>query len=173
MPAEERDAVLDAFRVGELSVLVATVIVEVGLDVPAATFVVIPDPKRFGLATLHQIRGRVGRGERPGRCLLLGPLPTAGASRERVDALCTTDDGFVLAEEDLRLRGPGEMLGTRQSGMPGFLVLDPVSDVELLAAARPRAIEAARGLSAAKLAALRERAFPSTKLVVENLLAGG
>jgi ATP-dependent DNA helicase RecG len=152
---------------------VATVIVEVGLDVPAATFVVIPDPKRFGLATLHQIRGRVGRGSCPGRCLLMGPLPSAGASRERVDALCRSDDGFVLAEEDLRLRGPGEMLGTRQSGMPSFLVLDPVSDVELLAAARPRAIEAARGLSAVKLATLRDRAFPSTKLVLENLLAGG
>jgi len=173
MPAEERDRVLDAFRAGELSVLVATVIVEVGLDVAAATFVVIPDPARFGLATLHQIRGRVGRGERPGRCLLLGPLSSAGPSRERVDALCSTDDGFVLAEEDLRLRGPGEMLGTRQSGMPGFLVLDPVSDVELLAVARPRAIKAGRGLSSEKLAKLRERAFPSTKLVVENLLAGG
>ncbi len=173
MKPEERDEILDAFRAGKLSVLVATVIVEVGLDVPAATFVVIPDPKRFGLATLHQIRGRVGRGQRPGRCLLLGPVPAAGKSRERVDALCSTDDGFLLAEEDLRLRGPGEMLGTRQSGMPGFLVLDPVSDVELLARARPLALEAAKGRSGPSVAKLRERAFPSTKLVVENLLAGG
>ncbi len=173
LPADERDAVLDAFRAGEVSVLVATVLVEVGLDVPAATFVVLPDPSRFGLATLHQIRGRVGRGERAGRCLLLGPLAAQGKARERVDALCDTEDGFLLAEEDLKLRGPGEMLGTRQSGMPGFLVLDPVQDVELLAEVRPLALEAARDLTKEQLAALRDRAFPATKLVQENLLAGG
>ena len=173
LPAPERDAVLDAFRAGELDVLVATILIEVGLDVPGATFVVIPDPSRFGLATLHQIRGRVGRGTKPGRCFLLGPLAKAGKSKERVDALVATDDGFHLAEEDLRLRGPGEMLGTRQSGMQGFLVLDPVADVELLASARPQALRDADGKSARALAGLRHRAFPSTKLIDENLLAGG
>ena len=172
LPGDERDAVLDAFRAGEVDVLVATVLVEVGLDVPAATFVVVPDPSRFGLATLHQIRGRVGRGDKPGRCLLLGPL-AAGKAKDRVDALVDTEDGFLLAEKDLELRGPGELLGTRQSGMPGFLVMDPVRDVDVLADARPRALEAARELAPAELEALRTRAFPATRVVAENLLAGG
>jgi len=173
LPAAERDAVLEAFREARLDVLVATVLVEVGLDVPAATFVVVPDPSRFGLATLHQIRGRVGRGAHPGRCLLLGPLPATGKARERVAALIETEDGFRLAEKDLELRGPGELLGTRQSGMPDFLVLDPVSDVELLAAARPAALAVVRECTPARLRRLREQAFPSTQRRPENLLAGG
>jgi ATP-dependent DNA helicase RecG len=169
MPAAERDAALDAFRRGELSVLVATVLVEVGLDVPQATFVVVPDAARFGLATLHQIRGRVGRG---GRCLLLGPVAEPLA-RARVAVLLQTEDGFRLAEHDLQLRGPGEMLGTRQSGLPDFHALDPVADVALLSAARESALALARPLSDAALAALRRRVFPELQLRAENLLAGG
>jgi ATP-dependent DNA helicase RecG len=172
LPGPERDEVLDAFRGGALDVLVATVLVEVGLDVPEATFVVVPDPSRFGLATLHQIRGRVGRGAVAGSCYLLGPLK-GEASRERARALCASEDGFALAEQDLELRGPGEVLGTRQSGMPGFLVLDPVRDVELLASARALAFDKAKNLDAEALAALRDRAFPRLTLVTENLLAGG
>jgi ATP-dependent DNA helicase RecG len=172
MPAAGRDAALDAFRRGELSVLVATVLVEVGLDVPQATFVVVPDAARFGLATLHQVRGRVGRGGRRGRCLLLGPVAETLA-RARVAALLETDDGFRLAERDLQLRGPGEMLGTRQSGLPDFHALDPVADVALLAAARETALALARPLSDAALAALRRRVFPELELRAENLLAGG
>ncbi|MCB9898936.1 MAG: ATP-dependent DNA helicase RecG [Planctomycetes bacterium] len=171
MPPAERDAVLDAFRAGALDVLVATVLVEVGLDVPEATFVVVPDPSRFGLATLHQIRGRVGRGLRAGACYLLGPV--AGPARERVRALVDCDDGFALAEEDLRLRGPGELLGTRQSGLPGFLVLDPVRDVELLATTREVVRALAAGESPEALERLRAAAFPRVRLVPENLLAGG
>lgn len=172
LPPAERDAVLDGFRGGTLDVLVATVLVEVGLDVPEAGFVVLPDPSRFGLATLHQIRGRVGRGELPGACYLLGPLP-GGTARARVQAMCRSEDGFALAEQDLALRGPGEVLGTRQSGLPGFLVLDPVADVELLASCRDEALALAAGLSDGELAALRERAFPRLELLRENLLAGG
>jgi ATP-dependent DNA helicase RecG len=172
LPGPERDAVLDAFRAGELDVLVATVLIEVGLDVPEATFVVVPDPSRFGLATLHQIRGRVGRGEQPGGCYLLGPVK-GQAANDRLHALCDSEDGFQLAEQDLALRGPGEVLGTRQSGMPGFLVLDPVVDVELLAATRAPALAAADGLSQKQLLKLRELAFPPTQLIGANLLAGG
>ena len=172
MPAAERDAILEAFRGGALQVLVATVLVEVGLDVPEATFVVLPDASRFGLAQMHQIRGRVGRGGRPGRCLILLPLPE-GPARARAEALAATDDGFRLAEQDLALRGPGELLGTAQSGLPDFLALDPVRDVELLAATRPAAFAAAAPLSDARLAALRSRVFPALELRAENLLAGG
>ncbi len=172
MEGAEQRRVLDGFRSGETQVLVATVLIEVGLDVPEATFVVVPDPSRFGLATLHQIRGRVGRGREPGSCYLLGPVrgPTA---RARVDALVHSDDGFVLAEKDLELRGPGEMLGTRQSGMPSFCVLDPVRDVALLAEARVEALAAARRLGAADLRRLRTVVFPEMELDDENLLAGG
>ena len=172
LPATERDEVLDGFRRGDLDVLVATVLIEVGLDVPEATFVVLPDPSRFGLATLHQIRGRVGRGQQPGACYLLGPVK-GPIALDRLRALCDSEDGFLLAEQDLTLRGPGEVLGTRQSGMPGFLVLDPVVDVELLAATRAPALAAAEGLTDKQLEALRERAFPATRLKGENLLAGG
>jgi len=172
LPATERDEVLDGFRTGDLDVLVATVLIEVGLDVPEATFVVLPDPSRFGLATLHQIRGRVGRGRLPGACYLLGPVK-GPIALDRLRALCDSEDGFLLAEQDLTLRGPGEVLGTRQSGMPGFLVLDPVVDVDLLAATRAPALAAAEGLNDEQLEALRERAFPATRLKGENLLAGG
>ncbi len=172
MPAAERDAALDAFRGGRLAVLVATVLVEVGLDVPEATFVVVPDASRFGLATLHQVRGRVGRAARPGRCLLLGPVREPLA-RQRVAALLASEDGFRLAEQDLLLRGPGELLGTRQSGLPGFCVLDPVADVAVLADAREEAFALARPLADAALSALRDRVFPAMELSPENLLAGG
>ncbi len=170
-PVRQRE-VLEAFRAGAVDVLVATVLIEVGLDVPEATFVVVPDPSRFGLATLHQIRGRVGRGERPGRCFLLGPLK-AGPARARAQALVASDDGFVLAEQDLALRGPGELLGTRQSGIAGFCILDPVRDVVLLAETRAAALSAARPLSDEAVRRLRRRAFPVMDLRGENLLAGG
>jgi ATP-dependent DNA helicase RecG len=172
MPPDERDAVLTAFREGALDVLVATVLVEVGLDVPEASFVVLPDASRFGLAQMHQIRGRVGGADGPGRCLVLLPLPE-GPARARAEALAATDDGFRLAEQDLALRGPGELLGTAQSGMPDFVALDPVRDVELLASTRPAAFAAAAGLSDKALAALRARVFPVLELRAENLLAGG
>jgi ATP-dependent DNA helicase RecG len=172
LPAAERDAVLTAFRTGEIDVLVATVLVEVGLDVPEATFVVIPAPSRFGLAQMHQIRGRVGCGRKGGRCLLLGPLKE-GTARARADALCASEDGFRLAEQDLALRGPGEMLGTRQSGLQDFCALDPVADVALLADTREAAFTATRALRPAAVARLREAVFPSMELHGENLLAGG
>ncbi len=172
MPPDERDATLDAFRAGDVDVLVATIVVEVGLDVPEATFCVLPAPTRFGLATLHQIRGRVGRGTLPGTCYLLGPVKK-GPGRERIDALCASEDGFLLAEKDLELRGPGELLGTRQSGLPRFFILDPVADVALLAAARREAALRIEGMAKSDVDALRERAFPLRDVTADQLMAGG
>lgn len=172
LPPDERDAILDAFRAGDVHVLVATIVVEVGLDVPEATWCVLPAPTRFGLATLHQIRGRVGRGALPGACYLLGPVKK-GPGRERVDALCGSEDGFLLAEKDLELRGPGELYGTRQSGMPRFFILDPVADVALLAAARREAAQRIDGLARRDVDALRDRAFPLRDVAADQLLAGG
>ncbi len=134
MKAQDKDAVLTRFRDGEIDVLVATSVVEVGIDVPNATVMVVQDAQRFGLAQLHQFRGRVGRGAEKSFCVLLAD-PNSPGARERLQALTMTDDGFKLAEEDLRLRGPGEFWGTRQSGLPALQVAQ-VTDMPTLALAR-------------------------------------
>lgn len=136
MKGEARDAVMAEFREGRISVLVATTVVEVGVDVPEATIMIIEDAHRFGLAQLHQLRGRVGRGERPSACLLLYREPLTETARERLRIMRGTEDGFVIAEADLRLRGAGELLGARQSGMPRFRMADLALHGELLATAR-------------------------------------
>jgi len=136
MKTAERDAVMRAFRDGPPSVLVATTVIEVGVDVPDATLMVIEHAERFGLAQLHQLRGRVGRGDAHSTCILLYAPPLGEAARARLAILRETDDGFRIAEEDLRLRGAGELLGVRQSGLPAFRVADLAHHGELLAAAR-------------------------------------
>lgn len=124
-----------AFRDGELDVLVSTTVIEVGIDVPNATVMVIEDAHRFGLSQLHQLRGRVGRGKHPGVCLLLAD-PTTSEGEERLGAMVGTNDGFRLAEEDLRIRGQGTVFGTRQSGMKDLKLADILSDFETLTLAR-------------------------------------
>ena len=136
MKSAEKDAAIEEFRAGRASVLVATTVIEVGVDVPDATVIVIEHAERFGLAQLHQLRGRVGRGAKPSSCILLYQSPLGETARARLDCLRQTEDGFVIAEEDLRLRGAGELLGQRQSGMPGFRLADLGVHGELLAAAR-------------------------------------
>jgi ATP-dependent DNA helicase RecG len=136
MKAAERDAAMARFKAGELSVLVATTVIEVGVDVPEATIMVVEHAERFGLAQLHQLRGRVGRGAAKSSCLLVYHGPLGEAAKARLKILRETDDGFVIAEEDLRLRGAGELLGSRQSGMPEFRVADLAAHADLLAAAR-------------------------------------
>jgi ATP-dependent DNA helicase RecG len=136
MKGSEKDAVMEAFARGPLQILVATTVIEVGVDVPDATVMVIEHAERFGLAQLHQLRGRIGRSDKPSTCLLLYATPLSGAAKSRLAILRETDDGFRIAEEDFRLRGPGEMLGTRQSGLPDFRLADLAAHQELLAAAR-------------------------------------
>jgi ATP-dependent DNA helicase RecG len=122
MPAAERDLAMARFADGPVKVLVATTVVEVGVDVPDATIMVIEHAERFGLAQLHQLRGRVGRGDRPSTCLLLYKPPLGPTAQRRLAIMRETTDGFLIAEEDLKLRGGGEVLGTRQSGVPGFRI---------------------------------------------------
>ena len=141
MPARERDAVMDAFRRGEIGALVGTTVVEVGVDVPEATVMVILNADRFGVAQLHQLRGRVGRGEWQSWCVLVSDAADPVA-RARLEAVAQTRDGFVLAEEDLRLRRSGDLLGVQQSGLPPLRVarLDLPADRDLSTAAREEAI---------------------------------
>jgi ATP-dependent DNA helicase RecG len=138
LPADEKEAVMQAFQSGEVDLLVATSVVEVGVDVPNATVMVIEDAAHFGVAQLHQLRGRVGRGEEESHCLLLVDKATPeGAAR--IEAILSTSDGFKIAELDLRQRGPGEICGVRQHGVTDFRVADLVRDRKLLARARQEA----------------------------------
>jgi ATP-dependent DNA helicase RecG len=152
MKSSEKERAMEAFKRGEIQVLVSTTVVEVGVDVPNATVMLIEHAERFGLAQLHQLRGRVGRSEAQSYCLLMAS-PSVGArpgkpkavgesasmAKARLEALVRSTDGFVIAEEDLRLRGPGEFFGFRQSGLPEFRVANLIRDAELLQQARQEA----------------------------------
>ncbi|MFP4553565.1 MAG: ATP-dependent DNA helicase RecG [Actinomycetota bacterium] len=131
----DKEEIMAGFRAGGIDVLVSTTVIEVGIDVPNATVMVIEDAQRFGLSQLHQLRGRVGRGEHPGVCLLLAD-PTTAEGEERLAAMVGTNDGFRLAEEDLRIRGQGTVFGTRQSGMKDLKLADILADFEMLTVAR-------------------------------------
>ncbi|RTL54628.1 MAG: ATP-dependent DNA helicase RecG [Bradyrhizobiaceae bacterium] len=140
MKGTEKDAVMARFAAGEIQVLVATTVVEVGVDVPAATIMVIENAERFGLAQLHQLRGRIGRGSESSTCILLYHEPLGEMSAARLKVIRETTDGFRIAEEDLRLRGEGEVLGTRQSGLPGYRIARPEVHAQLIAQARDEAL---------------------------------
>jgi ATP-dependent DNA helicase RecG len=134
MKPKEKQAAMDAFKDGRTALLVATTVIEVGVDVPDASLMVIENAERLGLAQLHQLRGRVGRGSVASTCVLLYQPPLSGLAKQRLETLRETNDGFVIAEKDLRLRGPGELLGTRQTGEMGFRVADIVRDASLMPA---------------------------------------
>jgi ATP-dependent DNA helicase RecG len=136
MKGVERDAEMARFKKGEIKILVATTVIEVGVDVPEATIMVVEHAERFGLAQLHQLRGRVGRGGAKSTCLLVYSPPLGETAKDRLKTLRETDDGFVIAERDLELRGAGEVLGTKQSGLPEFRMADVAAHADLLAAAR-------------------------------------
>ena len=135
MPAAKREAAMDRFRSGESFLLVATTVIEVGVNVPEATIMVIEQAERFGLAQLHQLRGRVGRGDKQGSCVLLWKPPLGEAAKTRLDAIRRHDDGFAIAEIDFKLRGAGDMLGTQQSGLPPFRLVSPEAHAGMLGAA--------------------------------------
>tara|TARA_R110002126_G_scaffold13118_1_gene56104 strand:+ start:350509 stop:352629 length:2121 start_codon:yes stop_codon:yes gene_type:complete len=139
MKAEDKDAVMKKFAAGDLDILVATTVIEVGVNVPNATIMVIEHAERFGLAQLHQLRGRVGRGERQSHCMLLYATPISETGKSRLKIMRDTEDGFLIAEEDMRLRGVGDILGTRQSGLADYMLADLSSHGELIAMARDEA----------------------------------
>jgi ATP-dependent DNA helicase RecG len=144
MRSDEKENVMEGFRRGDLQILVSTTVIEVGVDVPNATVMVIEHAERFGLSQLHQLRGRIGRGGAKSTCILVAPkipsLKTEGNdSWQRLETMVATQDGFVIAEADLKLRGPGELFGTRQHGALGLHVANPLRDHELLEAARREA----------------------------------
>jgi ATP-dependent DNA helicase RecG len=151
MPVAEKDAAMESFRAGEKAILCATTVIEVGVDVPNATVMLILNAERFGLAQLHQLRGRIGRGGHESHCLLLtdrkyhplGRIAPAieelSQARSRLQALLETTDGFSIAEQDLLLRGPGEFYGTRQHGLPDFRLARLARDVGMMEEARAAA----------------------------------
>jgi ATP-dependent DNA helicase RecG len=139
MKQDEKDAVMEEFRRGEINILVSTTVIEVGVDVPNASIMLIEHADRFGLSQLHQLRGRVGRGDQQAYCILLAGDKRSSVARERLAIMEETTDGFKIAEKDLELRGPGEVMGTRQSGLPEFRVGNIVRDRELLELARSEA----------------------------------
>ena len=150
--------VINTILAGRLQILVSTTVIEVGVDVPEATVMIVEHAERFGLAQLHQLRGRVGRSSRPSSCLLLRGENLSEVARSRLAIMRQTDDGFRIAEEDLRLRGAGEILGTRQSGFPQFRVVDLARQASLLEPARDDArlaVEKDPGLSTPRGRALR------------------
>jgi ATP-dependent DNA helicase RecG len=139
LKADGKERVMKAFASGELQLLVSTTVVEVGVDVPNASVMVIEHAERFGLAQLHQLRGRVGRDRHQSFCFLLYQSPLSDEARERLRAMTETTDGFEIAERDLRLRGAGDFFGTRQAGMPTFRLIDLVRDRDLLQLAQHEA----------------------------------
>jgi ATP-dependent DNA helicase RecG len=139
MKQEEKDEVMDEFRGGAVHILVSTTVIEVGVDVPNANVMLIEHAERFGLSQLHQLRGRVGRGDQQAYCILLAGDKRSAEARERLKIMEDTNDGFKVAEKDMELRGPGEVMGTRQSGVPAFRVGNLVRDYALLELAKKEA----------------------------------
>jgi ATP-dependent DNA helicase RecG len=132
MKPRDKQATMRAFKSGGLDLLVATTVIEVGVDVPNASLMIVENAERLGLAQLHQLRGRVGRGSAASSCVLLYQAPLSALARQRLETMRTTSDGFEIAEKDLALRGPGELLGTRQTGLAGFRLADLARDADLL-----------------------------------------
>ncbi len=143
MSAEQKDAIMMAFKAGEIQILVSTTVIEVGVDVPNASIMVIENAERFGLTQLHQLRGRVGRGSEQSYCILIAKPPLTPEAVTRLNTMIQTTDGFKIAEVDLKLRGPGEFFGTRQHGLPELKIADPIEDGALLMEAREEAFKLA------------------------------
>ncbi len=140
MKSDEKDAVMKRFSLGEIQILISTTVIEVGVNVPNASIMVIEHAERFGLSQLHQLRGRIGRGSRKSYCILMTDVKRSKDAKVRLDTMARTGDGFEIAEVDLKLRGPGDFLGTKQSGLPDFRFADVVEDQAYVHEAREWAI---------------------------------
>lgn len=176
MAGRDKDAAMERFASGDTRILVSTTVIEVGVDVPRATVMVIEHAERFGLAQLHQLRGRIGRGSDASTCLLLFKGPLGQVAKARLETMRETEDGFRIAEEDLRLRGEGEVLGTRQSGLPGFKIARTEHDADLIAAARDDArliVERDDGLRGPRGEALRVLLYLFERDAAIRLLEAG
>ncbi|MEX2362346.1 MAG: helicase-related protein, partial [Balneolaceae bacterium] len=159
MKTEEKDEVMKAFIKNEIQILVSTTVIEVGVDVANASVMVIEHAERFGLSQLHQLRGRIGRGERQSYCILMPDVKVSKAGAFRLKTMEETNDGFRIAEADLKLRGPGDFLGTKQSGLPDFKFADIVEDQFILNQAKEKATSLLRndpGLRSSENEKLRE-----------------
>ena len=152
---DEKDEVMEKFKNKEYDILVSTTVVEVGVDVPNATVIVIENAERFGLSQLHQLRGRVGRSDLQSYCVLSSATKSQ-ETRARLEIMTQTNDGFVIAEKDLQLRGPGEFLGTRQSGLPDMIIADIVNDAQILEQARSEAVNFVRSHDIEEFPLLKE-----------------
>ncbi len=141
MKPAEKDEVMDLFRKHQIDILVSTTVIEVGVDVPNANLMMIEHSERFGLSQLHQLRGRVGRGEHKSYCVMIMGYAVSQETKQRVEFMEKTTDGFKVAEFDLEIRGPGEFMGAKQSGLPGFKMANLVRDFEILKLARDTAFE--------------------------------
>ena len=139
--SEEKEGIMRSFQSGDIHLLVSTTVIEVGIDVSNATLMVIEHAERFGLSQLHQLRGRVGRGSKASQCILMSSLSKTHPGYRRLAVMCETQDGFKIAEEDLKIRGPGDFLGTRQSGLPELRLANLVRDYKILKVAREEAFQ--------------------------------
>jgi ATP-dependent DNA helicase RecG len=167
MKQDAKDQVMQQFVAGVVQVLVSTTVIEVGVDVPNATMMVVEHAERFGLSQLHQLRGRVGRGAWESHCVLLCQAPWSDDARERLRTMAATDDGFAIAERDLEIRGPGDFFGTRQSGLPALRTGDLVRDRDLMEDAHREARQAVEEGLAAQLATYVEMHWPDQFGLVE------
>jgi len=145
IPLDQREGIMEAFKQGAVEILVSTTVIEVGINIPNATIMVIENAERFGLSQIHQLRGRVGRSVYPSKCLLLASYRKTGEARRRLGIIEKTTDGFRIAEEDLAIRGPGELLGVKQSGFYQFRVANLMRDAEILSEAREEAFRLVEG----------------------------
>jgi ATP-dependent DNA helicase RecG len=176
MKPAERDLAMARFAAGDTRILVATTVIEVGVDVPEATVMIVDHAERFGLAQLHQLRGRVGRGKDASACVLLYQGPLSETARARLKIMRETEDGFRIAEEDLRLRGAGEVLGTRQSGLPAFKLADAAAHGDLIEIARDDArlmLERDPALQSVRGEALRTLLYVFERDAAVRLLRSG